>query len=258
MNGLRAANGTPFQNTTQQGIQDTPEEHPAWNAGAARGQGPGPAQPEFAPLARDDDSPLRTMAQDGSCDIADPPAGRNDDPAGPARAGQSDPTSHGPSAQPPHDPLDCPWTPVAYTAEQLADLAHMIEEEKLAGDLYEVLAAQTGLDVFSRIAVSEDRHYASLLAVAEDAGLDLGTIPTLPAGQFQDPGMQALYDTLLAAAAASDAAALEAGLAVESTDIADLGDAIVGLVGTPLGNVYANLLDGSNAHLAAFDALLGA
>ncbi len=160
-------------------------------------------------------------------------------------------------------PDNCPQAPspgssaVTYSQTDLAALAYMIEEEKLAGDIYDVFYEQTGLRVFDRIGNAEDQHLATLMTQAESAGLDLEGILSLPDGQYSNPELQALYDTLLASGSVSATAALEVGVAIERTDIADLQLAIVDLVGTPLGTSYANLLSGSYNHLAAFEGMLG-
>jgi len=135
--------------------------------------------------------------------------------------------------------------------EAAAGLVYMIEEEKMARDLYDVFFEQTGSVVFDRISDSEQKHMDSLLAVAENAGIDISGISTT-AGVFSNAAIQNLYDTLLAQGSISLDAAYEVGVLVERADIADLehysSDAEIGIVGT----VYAHLEIGSEHHLAAF------
>lgn len=142
---------------------------------------------------------------------------------------------------------------VAYTSDQIATLLFMIEEEKLAGDLYEVFYEQTQLPVFDRIAAAEDRHMDRLVAHAQKAGADVTAILALPAGQFVNPELQALYDELLQAGSQSAEAALAVGIQVEQDDIAALEAAIAEAAGTPLETVYSHLQTGSEQHLATFD-----
>lgn len=144
----------------------------------------------------------------------------------------------------------------AYSKESIDDLVYMIQEEKLAGDLYESFFAQTGLKVFKNIARSEDRHMASLIKQAQQAGIEVDNLLALPAGQFADTGLQAMYESLLAQGSVSAAAALEVGKQVEEADIADLNEVMVSVAGTRLANVYDNLLAGSSQHYASFDAWL--
>ena len=111
------------------------------------------------------------------------------------------------------------------TAEQAEDLLYMLEEEKLAGDLYEQLATQTGLSVFSRIAESEDRHFNALLRVAERSDLAVDAITGLPSGEYANT---------------------------------DLQEAMLGLEDSALGRVYSHLLEGSERHLEAFTGQIAA
>lgn len=149
-----------------------------------------------------------------------------------------------------------PVSNASYSEADLAQVLFMIEEEKLAGDVYDALFAQTGLSVFDRIGDAEDRHMDTLLDQAATLGLNVDTIISLPEGTYSSPELQALYNTLMAAGSVSTTAALEVGAAIENADIADLELAMAGLVDTPLGDVYANLLSGSNQHLTAFENLL--
>ena len=135
--------------------------------------------------------------------------------------------------------------------DAIAGLVYMVEEEKMARDLYDAFAEQTGSLIFDRIPDSEQKHYDTLLEVAEKAGIDLTGISTT-AGIFSDPEIQNLYDSLYAQGSVSLVAALEVGILVENTDIADLSaysaDSTLGVVST----IYANLTAGSEHHLAAF------
>ncbi|QIK36653.1 DUF2202 domain-containing protein [Caldichromatium japonicum] len=142
---------------------------------------------------------------------------------------------------------------ITYTPEQIATLLWMIEEEKLAGDLYEAFYDQTKLPVFDRIAAAEDRHMDRLVAHAQQANVDVAPILALPAGQFVNHELQALYDQLLQAGSLSAEAALAVGIQVEQDDIAALEAAIAEAAGTLLETVYSHLQAGSEHHLAAFD-----
>lgn len=144
-----------------------------------------------------------------------------------------------------------------YDEAAIAELIYMIEEEKLAGDVYDAFFDLYGLKIFDRIAASEDRHFEALVAQAEALGLDTDSFVFAEPGVFQDEGLQDLYDTLIATGSASVTAALEVGAAIEEKDMVDIAAAIDAVDGTALAAVYQNLLDGSAAHLAAFDALLG-
>ncbi len=137
------------------------------------------------------------------------------------------------------------------SADAVSGLLYMIEEEKMARDLYDAFADQTGSLVFDRISNSEQKHYDTLLVVAEKAGLDLSGLSTT-AGVFTNPEIQSLYDTLFTQGSTSLPEALQVGIVVENTDMADLAayaaDPAIGIVGA----IYSNLAEGSAHHLAAF------
>lgn len=142
---------------------------------------------------------------------------------------------------------------IVLSDDAAAGLIYMIEEEKMARDLYDAFAEQTGSVVFDRISDSEQKHYDTLLLVADKAGIDLSGVSTT-AGVFTNPDIQSLYDTLLAQGSISLDAAYGVGILVEQTDIADLQDYTsatdIGIIGT----VYAHLETASAHHLAAFNS----
>lgn len=142
------------------------------------------------------------------------------------------------------------------TAER-ATLLSMREEEKLSHDVYVALAAKTGEQAFLRIAASEARHeralerMLALFGIADPTdGYAVGTFPTA--------ATQKLYDDLVAKGSASRAAAIDVGLWIEKTDIADLEAAIAQTDEAVLDRVYGNLLAGSKRHLQAFERNLTA
>jgi len=143
-----------------------------------------------------------------------------------------------------------------YSAEAIAELKFMIEEEKLAGDIYEVFYNMYGLKIFNNIAQSEDQHFNALINQAETIGLDVDQFLFAPVGSFDDPELQEMYDTLLAQGSVSETAALEVGKAIEEKDMVDIAAAIEDVEGTTLAEVYDSLLTGSSYHLEAFENLL--
>lgn len=142
---------------------------------------------------------------------------------------------------------------ITLDAVAVAGLVFMIEEEKMARDLYDALFSQTGSLVFDKISDSEQRHMDSLLAVAAKAGVDLSAVSTT-AGVFVNAEIQSLYDTLLAQGSVSLDAAYDVGVAVEKADIEDLitynsSDEI-----SIIGTVYSHLEQASENHLATFSS----
>ena len=143
------------------------------------------------------------------------------------------------------------------SAASTDELIYILEEEKLAGDIYEAFAELYDVQIFDRIGASEDRHFDAVLTQVEAQGIDTDAFVFEPAGSFVNPELQAIYDAFLATGSTSLDAALTVGVAIETKDITDLSEAAEAVAGTPLETVYENLLAGSESHLAAFESLLG-
>lgn len=139
------------------------------------------------------------------------------------------------------------------TDAQKSALAAMAEEEKLAHDLYVAFADTHSARVFTRISNAETQHLTEVRIVLDRYDI---TDPTAgqAAGTFTTAAVQRLYDTQLAAGSASLDAAYSVAEKVEATDIADLKAATTGVTAPDVLQVYANLLAGSQHHLAAFGA----
>lgn len=134
--------------------------------------------------------------------------------------------------------------------DEAAALLFMIEEEKLARDVYNALYNVWGLSTFQSIALSEQGHMDSLAVLVERYGL---TSPVqAEAGLFTDPELQALYTQLVAQGSTSLADALKVGGAVEEIDILDLQSRLALTDNADIQQVFTNLLRGSENHLRAF------
>jgi len=136
------------------------------------------------------------------------------------------------------------------------DMLYILEEEKLAGDLYEAFFEIYGAKIFDNIAASEDQHFNAVLSQANATDADMDSFVFEPAGSYVNPEIQELYDDLLAYGSTSLEAALNVGVAIETKDIIDLQEAADAAAGTPLEGVYENLLAGSYNHLDAFEGML--
>ena len=138
------------------------------------------------------------------------------------------------------------------TTQEIYWLTYMREEEKLARDVYTKLFELYGLRVFENIMASEQNHMNAIKNM-----LDKYSLPDPAAGNgigvFTNDYIQTLYETLFAKGKLSVIDALEVGVIIEETDIADLKDALAVTTHTDVDNVYANLLQGSYNHLSAFE-----
>lgn len=140
----------------------------------------------------------------------------------------------------------------ATTSPELTkQLVYLVQEEKLAHDVYTTLSARTGLRQFSNIAGAEQTHMAQVQGLLAAYGIADPTVG-LPVGAFKDASLTALYKQLVASGSASSAAALAAGAAVEKKDIADITAMMGNNPAADISAVLVNLRNGSLRHLAAF------
>ena len=140
---------------------------------------------------------------------------------------------------------------VDLSADEIADLLFMREEEKLARDLYLAFYEQWGIPIFQNIAASEQAHMDALLTLIDLYGLEDPVADNGP-GQFSDLALQSLYDQLLTAGSQSAIDALYVGAAVEEIDILDLWGSLTLAESDDIIAVYQNLLTGSENHLRAY------
>ena len=144
----------------------------------------------------------------------------------------------------------------ALSAEEIAGLLYMREEEKLAYDVYVALYARWGAQVFNNIAQSEVQHTEAVRQRILDHGL-VDPAANSPAGVFVNVELQALYNLLVNRGQGSLIAALEVVCLIEETDIRDLAERRAQVDSEPdIVAVYDNLLCGSRNHLRAFNLQL--
>jgi hypothetical protein len=97
----------------------------------------------------------------------------------------------------------------------------MRKRKKLAHDVYLVLYDQWRLRTFANVARSEQTHTDAVASLLARYGL-ADPAADLPAGQFANADLQALYDQLVATGSQSLGDALRVGAAIEEIDILDL------------------------------------
>jgi hypothetical protein len=131
-----------------------------------------------------------------------------------------------------------------------AQLRYLIEEEKLAHDVYVALGDLWGTRIFTNIAASETTHEGAVAQLLSVYGID-DPRSSAP-GVFADPALQALYDELIAVGSQSPADAIGVGITIEQTDIADLSAALPDAP-SDVAAVLERLLAASQNHLAAFE-----
>lgn len=141
------------------------------------------------------------------------------------------------------------------TEAEVAALRFMREEEKLAHDVYVALHETWGLKVFANIALSETDHTEAILGLLVKYGVD-DPAEGHAAGEFEDPALQALYDTLVAAGRVDAIEGLKVGALIEETDIRDINEKKAITDNPDILGVYDSLLCGSGNHLRAFNEQL--
>lgn len=149
-----------------------------------------------------------------------------------------------------------PVTAGDLSADEIAGLLFMREEEKLAHDVYMALDARWGALVFTNIVPSEAQHTEAVRQLILAHGLP-DPAATTPPGVFMNSDLQRLYDTLVAMGQPSLIDALKVGCLIEEKDIIDIEDKKQQVLDEPdIVRVYDNLLCGSRNHLRAFNQAL--
>ena len=136
-------------------------------------------------------------------------------------------------------------------------LVFMRQEEKLARDVYLYLdglygGGQPGTRIFARIAESEQRHTDAVAELLTTYGIE-DEVADAAIGEFADPVLQELYDTLIVVGSVGLTEGLGVGVLIERKDMTDILDAIeLSLDYVDIVKVYTNLLAGSERHLDSF------
>lgn len=158
----------------------------------------------------------------------------------------------GPRGSGHHPDLPAAAPGATVSADVAEQLTYLVEEEKLAGDVYALAQSLYGARVFTTIARAEDAHADEVRVLLDRYDVTDPTVGAYP-GEFTDSDLQALYDQLAERVRTSVADAVSAGILIEQTDIADL-QALLEEADLPadVRAVAENLLAGSQRHLSAF------
>lgn len=132
-------------------------------------------------------------------------------------------------------------------------LLFMMEEERLARDVYERLFVVWGLNQFQNIAISEQSHMDAVESLLKQYNL---SYTILDAGTFQNVDLQDAYDGLIAQGEADKIGAFTSGATIEDLDIYDLEKWMTKIENKAILNVLSKLQCGSRNHLRAFTGSL--
>ncbi|MEP0368672.1 MAG: DUF2202 domain-containing protein [Cyclobacteriaceae bacterium] len=143
-----------------------------------------------------------------------------------------------------------PQEPINDTEE--AALTFMIEEEKIARDVYNYLHNRWNHKSFQNIASSEQKHMDAVLALIEKYELT-NPVSTDQAGVFQNEDLQDLYNEMIEMGSVSLEEALKVGGLIEEVDIVDLQKQLnEGVDNEDIILVFNNLMKGSRNHLRSY------
>lgn len=133
------------------------------------------------------------------------------------------------------------------------NLLYLIEEEKLAYDVYFKMYEKYGARVFGNIFKSEDNHQSRVLSLLVARGISDPRSESV--GVFKNPNLQKLYFDLIARGNQSLSEAYKVGVAIEELDIADIKDNLAKLDAAQIDIKITldSLLAGSENHLRAFN-----
>lgn len=134
------------------------------------------------------------------------------------------------------------------TEEQLV---YLIEEEKLAHDVYSAMFDLWGSRVFGNILNSEESHQSLVLTVMNTR--DIADPRSSKVGVFVNADLQSLYNELIAKGSKSAVDAYEVGVAIEELDIDDLTKMLATAKDADVIAMMENLRRGSENHLRAFN-----
>lgn len=132
-------------------------------------------------------------------------------------------------------------------------MQYMVEEEKLARDVYTKLYELWGQNSFLNISQSEQTHMDAVKALID--GYGLVDPSSSEAGKFTNPELQALYTDLVSQGSRSLVEAIKVGAAIEEIDILDLDESLLKTTSLDVQRVFENLRKGSINHLSAYARL---
>lgn len=132
-----------------------------------------------------------------------------------------------------------------------SQLVYLIEEEKLAHDVYTAMFDLWGSRVFGNILKSEETHQSQVLTVMNTR--DIADPRKTQLGVFVNSDLQDLYNQLIAKGSKSALDAYEVGVAIEELDIDDLTKMLATAKDADVIAMMENLRKGSENHLRAFN-----
>ena len=141
------------------------------------------------------------------------------------------------------------------STEEEAHLVLMREEELMAKEVYDYFYSLYNIPVFNNISNSETTHTLTVKCLLDKYGI-ADPAEAHQTGVFQNPDIQALYNSLTSQGSQSFLEALIAGITIEDLDIYDLETCMLDVDNTDISLVFSNLTKGSRNHMRAFNGHL--
>lgn len=138
-----------------------------------------------------------------------------------------------------------------YTDEEKNGLKYTFEEEKAAFDFYSAMFAKYNEKVFQNVMNAEMTHQEHVLNLLNELGIDPGS-SNLPAGEFNQKEVKALYDEMMTIGGYSFTDALRASARYEEKDIDDLRNYSSKAENEKIKALYGCLDNASQNHLRSF------
>ncbi len=155
------------------------------------------------------------------------------------------------TTQQPNNPSTPSSMPTQSTEQQLV---YLIEEEKLAHDVYTAMYEKYGANVFGNILKSETTHQSRVLTLLQ--ARNIADPRSSELGVFNNDELQNLYDALIIQGNKSALEAYKVGVAVEEKDIADISNQLATTTEEDVVITLESLRSASENHLRAFNRQL--
>ena len=155
------------------------------------------------------------------------------------------------TTQQPNNPSTPSSMPTQSTEQQLV---YLIEEEKLAHDVYTAMYEKYGANVFGNILKSETTHQSRVLTLLQ--ARNIADPRSSELGVFNNDELQNLYDALIIQGNKSALEAYKVGMAVEEKDIADISNQLATTTEEDVVTTLESLRSASENHLRAFNRQL--
>jgi hypothetical protein len=140
---------------------------------------------------------------------------------------------------------------LASSTETKAQLLYIIEEEKLAFDVYTVMFEKYGARVFGNILKSETTHQDQVLDLL--IARKIADPRSSAVGVFKTAQLQTLYNQLIEKGSESVLNAYQVGVEIEELDIDDITVMLASATDSDVIAVLEKLRSGSESHLRAFN-----